>query len=224
MTFVWMRRTGRGPTLDRMQYTLSTHPSRNSIRLQLKSHRLLAGLGEAALEELFGRLAVEEFQRGERLLAQGSRELRHWFVVEGLVKRVVTSAQGREMTLHFAGEGEMETCYEAWRQHAGSGFAVVCARRAVVASLPMDEWCAFMRRHPRAEQAFQENMLQLGSALVDHAVALLMLDAPGRVHQFSCRHPDLVQRLSQKDVASHLNLSPETLCRLTRRSRSAVAA
>lgn len=202
-----------------MQYALSEHALRNTLRLQLRSHPLLAGLGEAAHQELFECLVIEEGQRGQRLLEQGSPELRQYFVLEGLLKRVVTSAGGREMTLHFSGEGDMETCYEAWRQHSGAGFAVVCARRALVASLPMDEWCAYMRRHPAAHQAFQERLLQMGAAIVDHAVALLLLDAPSRVHQFAFRNPELVQRLPQKDLASHLNLSPETLCRLSRRSR-----
>ena len=207
-----------------MHCTLLDHPLRNTLRLQLKAHRLLAGLGDAAREELFGLLVIEEGHRGERLLEQGSRELRHYFVLEGLLKRVVTSAEGREMTLHFADEGDMATSYEAWRQQAPAGFAIVCAKRALVASLTMDEWCAFMARHAAAQHAFQERLLQQGAAIVDHAVALLLLDAPSRVHQFSFRHPDLVQRLPQKDVASHLNLSPETLCRLTRRQRPAATS
>jgi CRP-like cAMP-binding protein len=207
-----------------MQCTLADHPLRNTIRLQLKTHPLLAGLDAAAHAELLERLVIEEGHRGERLLEQGSRELRHYFILEGLLKRVVTSAEGREMTLHFAREGDMETCYEARRQQAGCGFSVVCAKRALVASLTMDDWCAFMSRHPAAHQAFQERLLQLGAAIVDHAVALLLLDAPSRVHRFSFRHPELVERLPQKDVASHLNLSPETLCRLTRRYRPVVVS
>lgn len=207
----------------RMQCHLADHPLRNSIRLQLKSHPLLAGLDEAAHAELLEGLVIEEGHRGERLMEQGSCELRHYFILEGLLKRVVTSAEGREMTLNFASEGDMETCYEARHSQAGCGFAIVCAKRALVASLPMDAWCGFIDRHPAAQQAFQARLLQLGAAIVDHAVALLLLDAPSRVHRFSFRHPELVQRLPQKDVASHLNLSPETLCRLTRRHRPAIA-
>lgn len=207
-----------------MPCPLADHPSRNSIRLRLQSHPLLAGLQEPALAGLFEVLTIEEGQRGQRLIEQGSHALRHYFVLEGLLKRVVTSAQGREMTLSFAHEGGMETCYEARHSEAGCGFAIVCARRALVASLPLEAWCAFMQRHPAAQQAFQERLVQLGAAIVDHAVALLLLDAPSRVHRFSFRHPELIQRLPQKDVASHLNLSPETLCRLTRRHRPQIAS
>jgi CRP-like cAMP-binding protein len=202
-----------------MNTPLTAHPLRNSISLQLKSHALLAQLDEQALVELFAMLQVRECSRGERLLEQNSRDLRHFFVIEGVLKRVVTSAEGREMALHFAGEGDMETCFEAWRKNTGSAFAIVCARRSVVAWLPMDAWYAFLERHPAARRQFHERLVLLGAAIVEHAVALLLLDAPSRVHQFSFRNPELIQQLPQKDVASHLNLSAETLCRLTRRHR-----
>jgi len=41
-----------------------------------------------------------------------------------------------------------------------------------------------------------------------------LLDAPGRVHRFVRKHPDLVDRIPQKQLASYLNLSAETLSRL----------
>jgi CRP-like cAMP-binding protein len=202
-----------------MKCALAAHPLRNTIGLKLRSHPLLAHVAGDACSELLACVEVQEAGRGERLLEQGSRDLRHFFVIEGLLKRVVTSPEGREMTLHFAGERDMETCFEAWRQRAASPFAIVCAQRSLVASLPMDDWYAFLERHPAARRQFHESLVLLGAAIVEHAVALLLLDAPSRVNRFSFRHPDLVGQLSQRDVASHLNLSAETLCRLTRRHR-----
>lgn len=202
-----------------MNCALTAHPLRNTIGLKLRSHPLLASLDAAAITELLGLVDVREAARGERLVAQGSRDLRQFFVIEGLLKRVVTSPEGREMTLHFAGEGDMETCFEAWRQGAASGFSVVCAQRSLMATLPMDTWYAFLERHPATRRKFHEALVLLGAAIVEHAVALLLLDAPSRVNRFSFRHPDLAGQLSQRDVAAHLNLSAETLCRLVRRHR-----
>ena len=65
---------------------------------------------------------------------------------------------------------------------------------------------------------FQDRVVALGQTLVEHAVDLLLLDASARVDAFLRRYPQLVERLVQKDLASHLNLSAETLCRLSRRA------
>jgi CRP-like cAMP-binding protein len=224
MTFSSARRADDFLKLRPMKSPLSSHPERNSIRLQLKRNPLLAGLDDSALTEFAGLLTIQEGLRGERLLDQGSRDLKQFFVLDGVLKRTVTSAEGREMTLRFVDEDGMETCYEAWRQRTGSAFAIVCAKRARVASLPMADWQGFLERHPAAREAFHDLLVQVSAAIVEHTIALLQLDAPSRVHQFSFKHPELVDRLPQKDLASHLNLSAETLCRLSRRGRPALQA
>jgi CRP-like cAMP-binding protein len=203
-----------------MKCSLSNHPQCRFLRLQVTRHPLLAELDEAAREDLCEELVVQDAHRGECLLEQGSHELCHYFVLEGLVKRVVTSPQGREMTLRFAGEGDFETCYDAWRRRDAVAYSVVCAASGCVAWLSMATWCDFLARHPRAQQAFHDRVVALGQTLVEHAVGLLMLDASQRVDAFSRRHPQLVGRLVQKDLASHLNLSAETLCRLSRRAEA----
>lgn len=207
-----------------MKCPLLTHPLRNSISLQLKLHPLLAGLDDAAHAALLGLMTVHEVHRGERLLEQGSRELSQFLVLDGLLKRVVTSANGREMTLRFAGERDMETCYEAWQQGGASGFSIVGASAGLVVSLSMSDWCDVLERHACVQRAFQQRMVIIGAAIVEHAVGLLLLDAPSRVQQFSCKHRELVERLPHKDLASYLNLSAETFCRVTKRHRPAAQA
>lgn len=206
-----------------MKCQLHSHPRRHLLQLLLSRHPLVAPLDAAARDELLELVSLQEGQRGERLVEQGSQDLRQFFVLEGLLKRVVTSAQGREMTMRFAGEGDFETFHDARRRHVDAPYAIVCAARSCVAWLPMAQWCEFLRRHPAAQLAFQERVVALGETLVEHAVSLLLLDAPGRFEAFQREHPQLTGRLVQKDLASHLNLSAETLSRLSRRCESRAA-
>lgn len=203
-----------------MKLDLPDHPQRHTIRLQLRRHPLLAESDEQALEELQQALCVQDGHRGECLLGQGDGEWHQFFVLEGMLKRVVTSPEGREVALRFAGAGDMETCYEAWCRQARMPYSVVCAIRSRVAVLPMSDWCTWLARHPRAQQAYQERVVRLGADVVEHAVGLLLLDAPGRMQRFSCTHPELLDLLPQKDLASHLNLSAETVCRLSKRGKA----
>jgi CRP-like cAMP-binding protein len=201
-----------------MKCPLPNHPQYRVLRLQLMRHPLLAMLDEASFAPLAEQIVVQEAHRGECLLAQGGRELRQFFVLDGLVKRVVCNPQGREMTLRFAGEGDFETCHDAWRHQDAAAYSVVCAARCCVASLSMQEWAAFLSQQAAARQVFHERLAALGESLVAHTIGLLLLDAPSRVSAFIRQHPLLVERLMQKDLASHLNLSAETLCRLSRRA------
>jgi CRP/FNR family transcriptional regulator, dissimilatory nitrate respiration regulator len=57
------------------------------------------------------------------------------------------------------------------------------------------------------------------SDIMAHTITLHLLDAPGRVHRFVRKHPDLVDRIPQKQLASYLNLSPETLSRLRQKGK-----
>lgn len=203
---------------------LLTHPERNYIRLQLQENVLLAQLDASAHAELVALLAVFDCHRGEFLQRQGDRELRQYFVLDGLLKRIVTSNDGKEMTLRFAKERDMETSYDAWRLETPALHSVVCVTKARVACLPIVEWSAFLDRHPKAKQVFEDCVMRMTSAMMGHAVSLHMLDAPGRVHDFSFRNPELMDCLPQKELASHLNLSAETLCRLVRRTALNAAA
>lgn len=200
-----------------MKCQLLHHPRRHLLQLLLSRHPLVAPLDNDARDELYELVVLQEGQRGERLVEQGGQELRQFFVLEGLLKRVVTSAQGREMTLRFAGEGDFETFHDARRRHLSAPYAVICAARSCVAWMPMSQWCAFLESHPAAQALFQERVVALGETMVEHAVSLLLLDAPGRFEAFQREHPQLTGRLVQKDLASHLNLSAETLSRLSRR-------
>jgi len=199
--------------------SVGQHPERKLVHLLLGQNVVLKDLTEAQRLELEPHLSVVDASKGELLLQQGVREMQQYFILDGILKRVVSNAEGKEMILRFAAEHEMETSYAAWRLGTPTPYGIVCVTRARVVRLPMPEWVEFLDRHPRAKQQFELSVMHGMSEIMAHTITLHLLDAPGRVHRFMRKHPELADRLPRKELASHLNLSAETLSRLRQRGK-----
>ena len=193
---------------------LASHPERSLIRLQLKQNVVIKELSEAEVDELEEQLEIIECKKRDTLLRQGVREMEQYFVLGGILKRVVSDKSAKEMILRFADEGEIETSYAAWRLGTPTPYSIVSVTKARVARLPLKEWVWFLERHPRFKQTFEYEVMQLMSEIMAHTITLHLLDAPGRVHRFMRKHDELFDRLPKKELASYLNISAETLSRL----------
>ena len=199
--------------------SLESHPERNVIRLQLKQNIVIKDLSEAEIGELEPHLVVMDCQKRDTLLQQGVREMEQYFVLDGVLKRVVSDKAAKEMILRFASEREIETSYAAWRLGTPTPYSIVAVTKARVAKLPLPDWVAFMDRHPQIKQGFEYEVMQLMSEIMAHTITLHLLDAPGRFRRFMRKHPELFDRIPKKELASYLNLSAETLSRLKQRGK-----
>jgi len=194
--------------------SIAQHPQRNSLRLQLRENLLLKALGATQWEDLEPLLAVGEYRKGDRLARQGDEEMLQFFILEGMVKRVVSNPEGHEMILRFAAEKEMDTSYAAWRLRTPIPYSIVAVTGARTAELPMPLWVDFLERHPGLKSRFEYEVMKLMSEVMAHTITLHLLDAPGRLLRFNRQHPDLAARIPKKELAAYLNLTPETLSRL----------
>jgi CRP/FNR family transcriptional regulator, dissimilatory nitrate respiration regulator len=193
---------------------LRDHPEGNVIRLQLKQNVVLQALDDEDRAELEPHLVIVDGHKGDFLLYQGVREMEQYFILDGILKRVVQNKEGKEMILRFADEREMETSYAAWRLGTPTPYGIVCVTKARVARLPLEKWVAFLEERTEAKQMFEYSVMKGMSEIMAHTITLHLLDAPGRLHRFLRKHPKLVDRIPGKELAAYLNLSAETLSRL----------
>ena len=193
---------------------LANHPQRSEIRERLRQNIVLRRLAAEAFEDLEGQLAIVDYKKGDVLLSQGAHEMEQYFVIDGILKRVVASSEGKEMILRFAKEDDMDTSYAAWKLRTPAPYSIRAVTRARVAKLPLPQWAAFLDQYPDLKDDFEYEVMFLMSEVMAHTITLHLLDAPGRVHRFERKHPELSERVPKKELASYLNLSAETLSRL----------
>ena len=199
--------------------SVRNHPDKNIIRVQLGQNLVLKGMTVEQSAELESHLVIVDAQKGDTLLHQGAHEMEQYFILDGILKRVVTNQQAKEMILRFADERDMETSYAAWRLNTPTPYSTVCVTKVRVAKMPLPDWVAFLDRHIEIKQTFEYAVMQLMSEILAHTITLHLLDAPGRVKRFLRKHPELAERIPKKELASYLNLSAETLSRLKQRGK-----
>ena len=193
---------------------LANHPERAEIVAQLHRNIVLRRLPADAFSELEPLLSVVDYRKADVLLTQGAHDMEQYFVIDGVLKRVVSSQDGKEMILRFAKEDDMDTSYAAWRLRTPAPYSIRAVTKARVAKLPLPHWAEFLEAHPDLKEDFEYEVMFLMSEVMAHTITLHLLDAPGRVHRFVRKHPDLAERVPKKELASYLNLSAETLSRL----------
>ena len=197
--------------------SIAIHPQCNSLRLQLHRNLLLRDMTAEQWRELEPLLAAGEFAKGEYLVRQGDEQMEQVFILDGMLKRVVSNPEGREMILRFAAENEMDTSYAAWRLRTPVPYSIVAVTKVQIAALPMPLWADFLDRQPDLKARFEYEIMKLMSEVMTHTITLHLLDAPGRLARFHRKHPELAGRIPKKELAAYLNLTPETLSRLKRK-------
>jgi CRP-like cAMP-binding protein len=199
--------------------SLARHPEAKIVRVQLRQNLVLRPMTREQWDELEPLLDIADYAKGALLENQGDSSMQQYFILDGILKRVVSNAEGREMILRFAAETEIDTSYAAWRLKTPIPYSIRSVTRVRTARLAMEEWAAFMERHSSVKSQFEFEVMKLMSEVMAHTITLHLLDAPGRVARFMRKHAALVERLPKKELASYLNLSPETLSRLKRRGK-----
>ena len=124
--------------------SIANHPQLNTVRLQLKQNLVLGDMQPDDWNELESLLDIADYGKGDLLVRQGDTDMEQFFVLDGMLKRVVSNAEGHEMILRFAAETDMDTSYAAWRLKTPVPYSIVGVTKVRTAKIAMPLWVEFL--------------------------------------------------------------------------------
>jgi CRP-like cAMP-binding protein len=213
-----------GLDLDqRAEISLSQEPtSESAARGTLRKCRLFHGLSEEWLGVLVKEAVLRRYRKGQIIFRQGDEAPGVYCVGSGLVRVYKVAPSGKDLVLHLAEPGgtfaEIATM---------GGFPCPASAEAVddtvCVLLPAERVRKLLRQHHELCLQLLTGMSQWVRQLVGLLEDVVLRDATGRVARHllvadpsAGREPFLLPML-KKDLASHLNLTSETLSRTLRR-------
>ncbi len=153
-------------------------------------------------------------KKNELLLRQGQSSQRTFFVVHGCLRIFYIDDQGTESTRNFIFENHFATALVSFITSAPSTEYIQAVEDAEVLYISHQSFYHLLDCIPAWEKFYR---LYLEFAYVNNTNRLksfLLQDALEKYRQLLAENPIIVRRLSNKLVASYLNISQETLSRL----------
>ena len=154
---------------------------------------------------------------GELLVRAGDAPSEVHFVVDGLVRVFYVDAEGVERTKAFRAENRLVCAFSAALRGEPSQFFVetVTATSLLVATRAAFD--VMVAGHPCWREVVSRIIEQLYVEEERQRWELLTNDATTRYRHFLAEQPALAARLTQRQIASFLRITPESLSRIRAR-------
>jgi CRP-like cAMP-binding protein len=184
----------------------------NDLLIQTIRQRVALSNEEAQLLCPFFR--QRSLSKKELLFSEGAVAHDVAFVLEGVLKVWALDAEGHERTLQFAPTDWWITDLASFIKQAPSHWQVEALEKTEVLLLSREEQLRLFEVIPQMQTYFRlitENALVAYQQRLQEAMGASAIE---RYKSFCLKYPTLVDRISQKDIASYIGVSPEFLSKM----------
>jgi CRP-like cAMP-binding protein len=179
--------------------------------------RAIVSLTDAQLEPFRSELRIHSFEAGGLLVREGDTVSRVGLVLRGVFKTYYNTEQGECHVCSFYPEGSFVGAYFSGLTGRPSRTQTEAIEPSRVACIPFRFLLSLFERDPIWDKLGRRIAETLYVGMVQREECLMTLDAKARLGLFREKYPTLGDRVRKSDIASYINVRPETLSRLLRR-------
>lgn len=173
-----------------------------------------ANIEDSQLDEILKCFKPISVKRNTILLSEGEISKSFYFVHSGCIRTYYMTKQGQEKTRFVAFEGSFATAMSSFIAQQPSFEFVDALENSELLSINHTDFYRFVNQIPQWE-AFYRKLLEMAYIYQNKKIeSLVTLSAKQRYDNLLSENPYYIQRLSNKILATYLDITQETLSRL----------
>jgi CRP-like cAMP-binding protein len=136
------------------------------------------------------------------------------FVVKGLFRQYVIDREGNEVVREFRGDNNIMACYSAVILNQYPPIYIQAIEDSLLYAIPRTEFMKMWGTDVKWKDLLQKHTELDCLKLMKREFGFLMDDAKTRYLNFLKDYEPFAERIKQRDIASYLGITPETLSRI----------
>ncbi len=165
-------------------------------------------------KELANCIQIKQVKKGEMLVSRGDLRHRVFYVRKGLLRSYTIDEKGKEHIYMFAPEAWVVGDLESVAEKKPTILYVDALEDTEVEVIDEDRLIKLKENFPELGSNEGDRLLRRIAVLQRRVIMLMSASAQDRYEAFLEKYPNLVQRVTQRMIASYLGITPEALSKI----------
>lgn len=159
----------------------------------------------------------QNYTKGSLIFSQGQKNENLYFVMNGIIKAFYTSHEGKESVKSFICSGEFIGSLNSIYENGETSFALECIDDVEVICINFNELYKNSEKDIEICLSLVDGLLQLAKKKELREFEFLNLSPEERYLALKERNPQIINKVTQNDIARYLGITPVALSRIRRR-------
>ena len=158
-------------------------------------------------------------KKKEHVFHQGEQGRNLFYVVKGILKAYYLTTDGKEFVKSFIMETNLIGSLSAAINGEANTFSLVCLEDCELVEVDFNKLLSTTRDDPKMNQIIMDILVKLAIKKEKREYQFLCLTPEERYNIIRDETPDLLNRVTQNDIARYLGITPVALSRIRSRSQ-----